>query len=79
MAAAPLRTLAFRQARRYVAGVDVQAALSTKRALEAQGLSTSIDLFGENLSDDARVEHETLLYLGLVQLLAAHPDTYVSV
>jgi proline dehydrogenase len=79
MAAAPLRTLAFRQARRYVAGVDVQAALSTKRALEAQGLSTSIDLFGENLSDDARVEQETLRYLGLVQLLAGHPDTYVSV
>jgi proline dehydrogenase len=78
MAAGPLRGLAFRQAQRYVSGLDEQAALATTRTLEAEGLSTSIDLFGENVTDEARAEQETLRYLGLAQLLAVHPGTYVS-
>jgi proline dehydrogenase len=74
----PLRALALRHAQRYVAGVDEQSVLATKRALEHQGLLTSIDLFGENVSDHARAEQETDRYLALTQLLADDRGTYVS-
>jgi proline dehydrogenase len=75
---APLRSLALRGSRRYLAGADQQAALATTDALRARGLSASIDLFGENVGDIADVKRDTDRYLGLARALAAHPGTYLS-
>jgi proline dehydrogenase len=74
----PLRAVAFRQARRYVAGVDERSALDAVAALERQGLSASVDLFGENVSDVADAEIETDRYLALASALADYPGTYLS-
>jgi proline dehydrogenase len=74
----PLRAMAYRRATRYVAGVDADAALATADALQRDGLSASIDLFGENATADAEAERETSHYLQLVQSLTDRPGIYVS-
>jgi proline dehydrogenase len=74
----PLRTLAYRRARRYVAGRDAAAALATADALRRDGLSASIDLFGENATGDAEAERETGRYLQLLESLTGRPGLDVS-
>jgi proline dehydrogenase len=74
----PLRALAWRQATRYVAGLDEQAALASVHALGLAGLSASVDLFGENVTDAAQAEAVTARYIALAGLLDAGAGTYVS-
>ena len=50
-AAPPLRARAYAGARRYVAGETFQDAVTVVRALDAEGLGASIDLFGERVTD----------------------------
>jgi proline dehydrogenase len=78
LALGPLRALAFRHGRRYVAGTDERAALAAVQALERTGLAASVDLFGENVADPARADSDTRRYLALAGMLAEHPGTYVS-
>lgn len=48
--------LAYRAARRYVAGVTLGEALETVRALLATGFGVTLDLFGEGAEDEASLE-----------------------
>lgn len=72
------RSFAFRRATRYVAGTDEEAALRTIRALASRGLHASVDLFGENVTDRARIEVDTNGFLALAERLAEHPAAYLS-
>jgi proline dehydrogenase len=68
-----------RRARRYVAGTTADDALAVARGLGAEGLSCSIDLFGERVRDGARADAVVEGYLGLVgRLNEAPPGTFVS-
>jgi proline dehydrogenase len=78
LAIEPLRVFAFDHARRYVAGCDEGAAFATVHALELEGLSASVDLFGESVDDTADADHETNRYVVLASMVAAHPGTYLS-
>ena len=72
----PLRGLAFQHAQRYVAGLDEHAALAVAQSLGREGLSASIDLFGENVEEVGWAEAETERYLALAATVQA--GTYVS-
>jgi proline dehydrogenase len=72
------RHLVFARARRYVAGLDEQAAFAVVGELRADGLAASVDLFGENTGDGMYAEAVTERYLALAAMLGAHPDTYLS-
>jgi proline dehydrogenase len=72
------RHLAFRRARRYVAGLNEDAALATVRRLREQGLDASVDLFGEDVDDAATADGVVERYLSLVARLSAYPGTYLS-
>lgn len=52
----PIERACYRRARRYVAGETLEDALATARDLAARGLGSTIDFFGESLSDRAAVE-----------------------
>jgi proline dehydrogenase len=78
MATGSTRHLAFRHARRYVAGLDEDAALAVVRTLQGEGLAASVDLFGEDV-DDARVADSLVdRYLALAARLQAYPGSYLS-
>ncbi len=62
---------AWRVARRYVAGLDAEEALARARALRAEGLSVSLDLFGERERDLARADTTAQ---SLAALAARLPD-----
>jgi proline dehydrogenase len=79
LAVPPLRAFAYHRARRYVAGLDEQAALETVRRLSSEGLRASIDVFGENVRDAGQAEAATHRYVALAQLIADYPGTYLSV
>jgi proline dehydrogenase len=69
-----------RWARRYVAGTSVDDALAVARALGAEGLSCSIDLFGERVTEGARADAVVEGYLALIARLDEAPrGTFVSV
>lgn len=73
------RERAWRSARRYVAGERVQDAVAVVRALEADGLAASIDLFGEHVSDRAHAARVADAYVELAGALAATPaPTWLS-
>jgi proline dehydrogenase len=78
MATGSTRHLAFRCARRYVAGLDDEAALAVVRDLAAGGLDASVDLFGEDVDDAAIADAVVERYLGLAARLSAHPGTFLS-
>src|SRR5664279_4736000 len=78
MATGFTRRLAFRHARRYVAGLDEDAALAVVRRLRATGITASVDLFGEDVEDAAVADAVVERYLGLATMLAAEPGAYVS-
>ena len=72
--------LAWRAASRYVAGRSRDDALATARRLLGQGLSVSLDLFGERVGDPAIADRVLAGYLELAAALPAPPaDVWVSV
>ena len=71
---------AYHLASRYVAGRTVDDALTTARGLAASGVLSSIDLFGENVTDPAAAEQAADAYVELAGRLSdAPPGTYLSV
>lgn len=70
---------AYHLASRYVAGLTVDDALTTARGLAASGVLSSIDLFGENVTDPAVAERTADAYVELAGRLSDAPrDTYLS-
>jgi len=78
---APLLSRAgLRAARRYVAGTTRDEAFEVAARLAAHGVATSIDLFGEMVSDPAEAERVTGEYVELAKLSADLPeDTWLAV
>lgn len=72
------RHLAFRHARRYVAGLNEDAALAAVRSLRERGLDASVDLFGEDVDDPLLADALVERYLALAARLAAYPGTHLS-
>jgi proline dehydrogenase len=72
--------LAYRRASRYVAGVTVDDAFATAARLAEGGVLSSIDFFGERVSDPAEADRVTDAYVALAGRLGeAPPGTYLSV
>ncbi|MBV9416300.1 MAG: proline dehydrogenase family protein [Solirubrobacterales bacterium] len=70
---------AYHLAARYVAGLTVDDALTTARALAATGVLSSIDLFGENVAESVKAERTAEAYVELAgRLSEAPPGTYLS-
>jgi proline dehydrogenase len=63
------RPIVYRVARRYVAGVTLEDAIATDRALAAAGLHSTTTLLGEHLHDPARVEMVVSEFLRLLEAL----------
>jgi proline dehydrogenase len=72
--------LAYRLASRYVAGVTAEDAFATARRLANQGMLSSLDFFGERVTDPAEADRVADTYVGLAGRLAgeAPADTYLS-
>ena len=71
---------AARLASRYEAGPTVDDALAVARDLAGHGIASSIDCFGESVTDRAAVEAVLAAYLELAAALERAPDgTYLSV
>jgi proline dehydrogenase len=68
-----LRARARATARRYVAGESVQDAAAVVRALDADGLAASIDLFGERVTDPGHAARVAGAYVELAGALGALP------
>jgi proline dehydrogenase len=69
--------LAFRLASRYVAGSTAEDALATARRLAGHGVLSSIDFFGERVSDPVEADRVTDAYVALAGRL--DPGTFLSV
>src|SRR5215216_5260781 len=70
----------YRRARRYVAGTRPEDALSCAHRLAAAGLATSIDFFGENVSDPIEADRVADHYVALAQTLERAPEeTFLSI
>jgi proline dehydrogenase len=78
MATAFTRHVAFRHARRYVAGLNEDAAVTVVRELRGAGLGASVDLFGEDVDDAATADATVERYLALARRLASEPGVYLS-
>jgi proline dehydrogenase len=74
-------TFAYRLASRYVAGHTVEDAFATARRLAAQGIHSSIDFFGENVTDAGEADRVADAYVALATRLAADAPagTYLSI
>jgi proline dehydrogenase len=71
---------AYRLARGYVAGTRQEDALACAHRLAAAGLASSIDFFGENISDPIEADRVTDHYVGLAQTLDRAPEnTFLSI
>jgi proline dehydrogenase len=71
---------AFRLARRYVAGTRSEDALACAQRLAVQGLASSIDFFGESVSDPVQAERVADQYVALARRLDQSPsNTYLSI
>lgn len=71
--------LAFRHARRYVAGRERGDAIALARRLAGEGIASSIDLFGENVSGAAEADRVAEMYVELARALTeAPPRTFLS-
>jgi hypothetical protein len=77
MSAGISRHIAFRHARRYVAGLNADAALAVVHDLRESGLVASVDLFGEDVDDAATANGVVARYLSLAETLAGDPGTYL--
>lgn len=72
--------LAYRFATRYVAGRTAEDAFATARRLAESGVLSSIDLFGERVSDPGEADRVTEAYVSLAQRVASEaPGSYLSV
>jgi proline dehydrogenase len=72
--------LAYRRARRYVAGASLDEALDVSRGLLAQGLAVSLDAFGEFVTDPAAATEAAGSYAALITAAAElDGDVWVSV
>jgi len=72
--------VAHRLARGYVAGTRPQDALACAHRLAAAGLASSIDFFGENVSDPIEADRVTDHYVALAQALERAPEkTFLSI
>ena len=72
--------LAYHLASRYVAGRTVDDAIGTARRLAAAGVLSSIELFGENVTDPAEADRVADDYVALAGRLGdAPPGTFLSV
>ncbi len=76
-ASARTEALAYRLASRYVAGVTAEDAFATARRLAERGVLSSIDFFGERVSDPAEGDRVTEAYVSLAGRLPA--GAFVSV
>jgi proline dehydrogenase len=71
---------AYRLARGYVAGTRPQDAFACAHRLAAAGLASSIDFFGENVSDPIEADRVTDHYVALAQALGRAPEnTFLSI
>jgi proline dehydrogenase len=64
-----LEGMAYRAARRYVAGSSLEDALVAVRRLHGQGFAVSLDLFGEGVTDRQAVEQTVGGYLEAAQAI----------
>ena len=69
------RGRAWRSARRYVAGERLDEAVAVVRALAADGLAATMDLFGERVSDPAIATRVADAYVSLAGALAGTPPS----
>jgi proline dehydrogenase len=71
---------AYRLARSYVAAPTQEDALACAHRLAAAGLASSIDFFGEDVSDPVEADRVTDHYLALAQVLERAPEnTFLSI
>jgi proline dehydrogenase len=71
---------AYRLASRHVAGTRPEDALACAHRLAAAGLASSIDFFGENVSDPIQADRVTDHYVALAQALERAPaNTFLSI
>jgi proline dehydrogenase len=71
---------AYRLARGYVAGTRPEEALACAHRLAAVGLASSIDFFGENVSNPTQADRVTQQYVALAETLnRAPPNTFLSI
>ena len=71
---------AYRLARGYVAGTRPEDAIACAHRLAAAGLASSIDFFGENISDPIEAERITDHYVALAETLERAPEnTFLSI
>jgi proline dehydrogenase len=71
---------AYRLALRHVAGTRLDDALACARRLAADGLASSIDFFGESVSDPVEGDRVADAYVALAQALDDAPgDTFLSI
>jgi proline dehydrogenase len=68
---------AYRLASRYVAGASADDALATARRLAAQGVESSIDFFGENVTDPGEADAVSDAYVALAARIEA--PTFLSI
>ncbi|HLM85491.1 MAG TPA: proline dehydrogenase family protein [Solirubrobacteraceae bacterium] len=67
-------------ARRYIAGTSREDALARAASLAEEGVSSSIDLFGERVTDPDVAERVCDAYVALAQALSSAPDgTFLSI
>jgi proline dehydrogenase len=72
--------LAYRLASPYIAGATAEDALATARELAGRGVNSSIDFFGENVTDTVEADRVTEEYVRLAgRLTGAPPGTYLSI
>ena len=69
--------VAYRLASRYVAGDTAEDALATARRLAADGVLSSIDFFGENVTDPGEADRVADAYVALAARIQA--PTYLSI
>ena len=69
--------VAYRLASRYVAGDNAEDALATARRLAGDGVLSSIDFFGENVTDPREADRVADAYVALAARIQA--PTYLSI
>jgi proline dehydrogenase len=66
-------------ARRFIAGETIDEAIIAARAVQAQGMTLTLDLLGESITTMAEADAATKTYLGIVQkIIDANIDRNVS-
>ncbi len=61
-------------ARRYIGGENLEQALATRKKLQAQGLATSLEFMGENVTNAAEANEATQEFLRIIQAVKPGPD-----